>query len=64
MLRRFASFAVSVARRLFGNLPPERPMAEVLVPVGSGPGPRSGAVALEEPRDAQFSDLRSKWKAS
>ena len=64
MLGRFASFAVSVARRLFRNLPPERPWAEVPVPVGSGPQPRSGAVALEEPRDVQFSDLRSKWKVS
>lgn len=64
MFRRFASFAVSVARRLFKNPPPERPYAEVPVPVGSGPKPRSGAIALEEPRDVEISDLRFKRKTS
>lgn len=62
MLRRIASFAVSFARRLFKSSPPDHPFAEVPVGVGGGPKPRSGAVALEEPRDAKFSDLRSKRK--
>lgn len=64
MFRRVASSAVSVARRLFKSPPPERPLAEVPVPVGRGPSPRSGAVALEEPRDVEISDLRSKWKTT
>ena len=45
MFRRFASFAASVARRLFKSPPPERPFAEVPVPVSSGPKPRSGVGA-------------------
>ncbi len=64
MLRRIASLAVSAVRRLFETPPPERPTAEVRVPIQGGPGPRSGAITLEEPRDAKFSDLRSKWKPS
>ncbi len=64
MFRRIASFAVSVARRLLRSRPPEHPLAEVLVPVGSGPKPRSGAISLEEPRDVEISNLRSKWKLS
>jgi hypothetical protein len=64
MFRRFASFAASGARRLFKSPPPERPFAEVPVPVSNGPKPRSGVVALEEPRDVEISDLRSKWKTS
>jgi hypothetical protein len=64
MFRQIVSFAGSFARRLFKSPAPERPLAEVPVIVGGGPKPRSVAVALEEPRDAKFSDLRSKRKTS
>lgn len=63
MFRRIAAFTLSMARRLFRSQPPERPYAEVLVPVGRGPRPRSGAVALEEPRDIQLTNLQGKWRS-
>lgn len=62
MFRRIASFTVNLARRLFKSPPPERPFAQVLAPVGRGPRPRSGAVALLEPREDQLTDLQAKWR--
>jgi hypothetical protein len=64
MFRRIASFTLNLARRLFKSQPPERPFADVLVPVRRGPRPRSGAAALEEPRETKGTDLRSKWSVS
>lgn len=62
MFRRIASFTVELARRWFRPQPPERPNAEVLVPIGRGPRPRSGAVALAEPREPRMTDLQAKWR--
>jgi hypothetical protein len=59
MFRRIASFTLNLARRLFRSQPPERPYAEVLVPVGRGPRPRSGAIALEEPQEPRLTDLQA-----
>ena len=63
MFRRFASFTINLARRWFKSPPPERPYAQVPVLVGGGPRPRSGAVALLEPREPQLTNLQSKWRA-
>jgi len=60
MLRKIANFTLNLARRLFRIQPPERPFADVLAPIGHGPRPRSGAVALEEPREPGHTDIRGK----
>jgi hypothetical protein len=62
MFRRIASFTINLARRLFKSQPPERPYSDVFVPLGQGPRPRSGAVALLEPREPQLTDLQAKWR--
>ncbi len=45
-----ASLLASLVRKLFRSTPPRQwPLAGVRQPLGRGPRPRSGAVALKEP---------------